>query len=101
MSFDKTFKTKTPGHAWPGSVCPQGSTEVLVSLCTAVHECMSAEQPIVDIDSVASAALYTLLTIQKTYSIFRYAMCLNISHPPLSQSDNMVIGACVFFFFNY
>lgn len=51
--------------------------------CRFVHcsalECVSAEQPIVDIDSVSSAVLYTLLTIQKAYSIFQYAMCLNIS----------------------
>lgn len=68
VSCDKTFNDKTPGHAWPDSLYSQGSTEVpeLVNLYAAEHECASSEQPIVDIDSVTSAALCTLLTIQKT-----------------------------------
>lgn len=39
--------------------------------CQFVLSCLSAEQPIVDIDSVASALLYAISTIQKACSIIQ------------------------------
>lgn len=69
-----------PGYAWSDMLYPQDVTKLpqLVNKCTSVHESVRAGQPIVNIDFVASALPYTVLTIWKVHFPIGY-VCKNIS----------------------